>query len=326
VRDIGRVEPMNKTAAGLSFTTALLLVTVGIVFVGLAEANPVPAPPILEVYIRSDGTVDPSTVPIQRTGNIYTFTSDLTNATITVEGDNIVIDGAGYRLQGNGKLWNIAITLKNRCNIFIKNINIRDYARSVHLAESSNVIIYHNSMLTDTNIYLDSSVGNQIVGNNITSYNTYGIQIEHGSSNNLIIENRFSDAGVAVDLNGGRDNTFYHNNFVGNDRNVVAWIGDVEANVWDNGSEGNYWSDYNGTDAAGDGIGDTPYIIDNGRSDFYPLMVPFNVSSITDKMPEWANPPDLEEPFPTVPVAAASVTVVASISAGILVYFKKHKH
>jgi hypothetical protein len=30
--------------------------------------------------------------------------------------------------------------------------------------------------------------------------------------------------------------------------------------------------------------------------------------------------------FPAVPVAAASVTVVASISAGILVYFKKRKH
>ena len=32
------------------------------------------------------------------------------------------------------------------------------------------------------------------------------------------------------------------------------------------------------------------------------------------------------ESFPTVPVAAASVAVVASVSAGILVYFKKRRH
>ena len=37
---------------------------------------------------------------------------------------------------------------------------------------------------------------------------------------------------------------------------------------------GNYWSDYAGSDADGDGIGDTPYVID-GESDNYPLMEPF---------------------------------------------------
>lgn len=45
--------------------------------------------------------------------------------------------------------------------------------------------------------------------------------------------------------------------------------------VWDSGSEGNYWSDYNGTDSDGDGIGDTPYIIDSNNVDNYPLMNPY---------------------------------------------------
>jgi hypothetical protein len=45
-------------------------------------------------------------------------------------------------------------------------------------------------------------------------------------------------------------------------------------NVWDDGypSGGNYWSDYAGTDANHDGIGDTPYIVDANNTDHYPLI------------------------------------------------------
>jgi hypothetical protein len=43
-------------------------------------------------------------------------------------------------------------------------------------------------------------------------------------------------------------------------------------NSWDNGAEGNYWNNYNGTDNNGDEIGDTPYIIAESNQDNYPLI------------------------------------------------------
>ena len=48
----------------------------------------------------------------------------------------------------------------------------------------------------------------------------------------------------------------------------------IQVNIWDNGIVGNYWDDYTGTDANGDGIGDTPYIINASKGDRFPLMQP----------------------------------------------------
>ena len=50
--------------------------------------------------------------------------------------------------------------------------------------------------------------------------------------------------------------------------------------VWDNGSQGNYWSNYNGTDVNGDGIGDTPFLIDSRNSDNYTMMMPYDITQL----------------------------------------------
>jgi len=53
-------------------------------------------------------------------------------------------------------------------------------------------------------------------------------------------------------------------------------------NVWDNGysSGGNYWSDYTGQDSDGDGVGDTPYVIDAENKDNYPFINPWAPQAI----------------------------------------------
>ncbi len=79
----------------------------------------------------------------------------------------------------------------------------------------------------DWGLIIYNSTGNQIIDGNIIAENTWGIYIASYSSGN----------------------TIYHNNFVGNVRSAVQDLGCV--NTWDNGLEGNYWSDYSGYPPAG---------------------------------------------------------------------------
>ena len=67
------------------------------------------------------------------------------------------------------------------------------------------------------------------------------------------------------------DNLVYCNNFIHNQVHANA----LDTNTWDNGSVGNYWSDYRRIDLNVDGIGDLPYRIGTGNKDRKPLMQPF---------------------------------------------------
>ncbi len=94
--------------------------------------------------------------------------------------------------------------------------------------------------------------------------------------NNRIVGS--ADAALLFDK-GCVDNVVHGNLLLGN--NDRPWQSSQAAdlganNTWDDGSAGNYWSDYNGTDADMDGIGDTPYNITSMAvvQDRYPLMNP----------------------------------------------------
>ena len=96
----------------------------------------------------------------------------------------------------------------------------------------------------------------------------------------------------------------HHNNFIESGGDSSQGYDDTGSNTWDDSSEGNYWSDYNGTDSNGDGIGDIPYYIDGAgnATDRYPLMNATNTSA-PEKIPE----------FPILP----TVAVVSIVAIGI---------
>ena len=145
---------------------------------------------------------------------------------------------------------------------------IPDGAGQVILVNCSNVTVENQNLN-------DASVGIQLV---FSSYITI--------KNNNCSNNRYG-----ISFYDSHSNIIYLNNFINNDNNVDSYN---STNTWNSHSEitytyngktytnhiGNYWSDYEGSDTNGDGIGDTSYPI-NSDEDNYPLMEPFENYGIT---------------------------------------------
>jgi len=138
-----------------------------------------------------------------------------------------------------------------------------------------------NNVISENNVTLHKSgagitIGlyhkfNTIIYNNLTK-NRAGVLLDYGSEENRIIGNTIaSNWELGIYQSGSRNNIIHHNNVINNTIQVYSVFG-PNTNTWDNGAEGNYWSDYNGTDINQDGIGDTPHVIDGNNQDNYPLM------------------------------------------------------
>jgi parallel beta-helix repeat protein len=331
------------------------------------------SPPALafpSTTILADGNIDPSTAPIQRSGNFYTLTDDL-NGQLVIKKDNIIFDGGGYTLQGNGTAGGLIIRksqtgvdLTDQTNVTVANLQIYSYNYGTYLQNSTNitlsgniitqndkgifeknssfVTIFKNNItandygvfITDQSfnnnlsnnhiessmsfgVTLNQSVGNIIFGNNLTTssvdfesgsnnlvagnlfYSGYFGIYMNGETNSTVAANNFTACSFAIDSPGGAfGNLFYMNSF--NNTHTNEFSG-KEHSAWDNGTLGNYWSDYftrypNATEIGNSGIGDTPYAMVYGLTeehpydsnvpnpsdvDRYPLLAPVSIASAT---------------------------------------------
>lgn len=131
------------------------------------------------------------------------------------------------------------------------------------------------------------SENNTITNCEITKCYDVGILVDICSRNNEILNCNIykNQYGITFDIAiksskvpPSKNNKILYNNF-GYNTKEQAWCGEGCINIWDDGSKGNYWSDYSGEDSNGDGIGDSPYDIytkDGGiNQDRFPVISPY---------------------------------------------------
>ncbi|MFQ5999361.1 MAG: nitrous oxide reductase family maturation protein NosD [Candidatus Bathyarchaeia archaeon] len=219
-----------------------------------------------------------------------------------VEASNVTISGFTIQNSPSGKagIFLYYSTKNNISNNILKDHDVAIYS----VFSNSNVI--ESNKVTDNLVGIDISMAsskNKIENNDVISNELYGIALIHGAhsnevENNNIFQNKY---GIRMSYRSENNSIFnnqiinnqvgiyedelthgyriFHNNFINNTLEVDLHNSSV--NAWDNGVEGNYWSNYNGTDFDQDGIGDAPYILNQNNQDNHPLMGMFSDFPVT---------------------------------------------
>lgn len=245
---------------------------------------------------------------LNSTSNCTISGNNITNCTRSIE----LYKASNFNEIINNSLTNnvFAIYAWNQSNfnrISDNNIAYNDSPAEIILLKQCQGITISNNRITNNRldaIRLIQSTNNTIKANNITSNHGYGIWLSDQSSSNIIAANELSDNNKGITLtsysndntiignnitnNGvygvylvqGTNNAFTHNNFIGNDKQVNVSLPNLP-NIWNDELEGNYWSNYTGTDADHDGIGDTAHVLDASNIDNRPLMGMFHTYNTT---------------------------------------------
>lgn len=290
------------------------------------------------IYIRPNGNVEPPTAPISHVDDRYILSGNLYDSPIILERNNVFFDGGGYALEGAGSAIAVNITCTN---VTVRSLRVLNW--EVGILGAYNNVTIQNCYLTGNEKAIAIYADNYNVIGNYIAQSTWGIRVN--GNNNVFSENQITNNSIGIWISlygGGTGNTIvsntievneqtaietdfgkgfevYHNNFIiNNNHNPIvntAYLvvpGDETKVVmpsWDNGEEGNYWSNYaaeypNATEIGSTGVYDTPYVINiaPNLTDRYPLTQPTKISEVNLPTPL---PSALISPSPTANASPA---------------------
>lgn len=225
-----------------------------------------------------------------------------------------IIDGKGRDMGVNVTDKRITIkelTVRNcTTGIYLKNSNNSLIIENIAIFNDNAILVYdsvnctfHQNILgnnTERGILVTNSrnftvSNNRVYGNGISPYGGYGLNANFSanglikqnyayendydgiglfdSSNCTVVENSVENNRLnGILLSTSPNNLVYHNNLI---NNTIQAADFDPTNRWDDGVEGNYWSNYGWFDLNHDGIGDTAQAV-GGNQDNNPLMGQFH--------------------------------------------------
>jgi hypothetical protein len=185
---------------------------------------------------------------------------------VVVIGNYIGTDVSGTRALGNSQN-GIRLTEGTRHSF----VGGASQAERNVIAANQRYGVYLGGLGVRYNFIIGNYVG---VGadNTATLANHSGIVIESAAHNFVQVNLVAYNSAYGVVVHSGNSNHIHHNSLVNNPNNASDH---GSHNSWDDGSEGNYWSDYKGKDVNGDRIGEIPYQVPPNALDNYPLMEPY---------------------------------------------------
>jgi parallel beta-helix repeat protein len=255
--------------------------------------------------------IDTSGEGIQSNGNgtIIQNNSIKANTGISIGGYYQTVIGNTVNAKESG---DYTIACSGQYNNITQN-NLQAAMRGLTITGPNN--LFFSNTLTNCWELMVNSDNNVIAKNTLT-----GSRLSVDGSNNIIAANTITGTGEAIYLGFAKNNTFYANtiqnnavgvtigsdssrtsgnlfylnNFIDTERQAGKNWAKNTANSWDNGKEGNYWSDR---------AGRTPYEIVCTRHDLaqgdvefvcgkdnHPLTKPYDIAQATVELPQWIDP------------------------------------